>query len=305
MKTLSLGLMITAVGVGAAAAALGTIGTRVESIGKKVEDFNKRRGVALQNMEREWAFGGTAVRKYAAEVERLDKKIASLTGRKAALHSLGEQHAKNRADLTGRTAEIGAIWGMRRMLDAPVSAYVRQDDALNALQVAMMRKDGTVDGSYEALKRQTNVLAYRGETLLREAIQDAAKLNLLRYSRAPIIDMIGELVGVARPLAAPAGTTLQFVFAPSTQVRTIPAGTTAQAGTVAFALAADIAVPANATSVAGKALCSESGIVGNGFVAGQVNAMAQALPGFASMAVANVETTAGGAEDARPTRLAA
>lgn len=42
-----------------------------------------------------------------------------------------------------------------------------------------------------------NIIAYR-ESLLREAIQDAAKLNLVRYSRAPIIDMLGENIGVVR-----------------------------------------------------------------------------------------------------------
>ena len=42
-----------------------------------------------------------------------------------------------------------------------------------------------------------NVLAYR-ESLFREALQDAAKLNLVRYSRAPILDMLGENVGVSR-----------------------------------------------------------------------------------------------------------
>ena len=39
---------------------------------------------------------------------------------------------------------------------------------------------------------QTNIIAYR-ESLIREAIQDAAKLNLLRYSRKPVIDMLGQI----------------------------------------------------------------------------------------------------------------
>ena len=142
---------------------------------------------------------------------------------------------------------------------------------------------------------QTNIIAYR-ESLVREAIQDAAKLNLLRYSRAPVLDMLGELVGVARLEAAPAGVTLQFTFAAAAMARTIPAGTMAQAGEVAFALSADAAVPAGAVSVAGAAACTVAGLIGNGFVAGQVNALAAPVAGFADLAVTNTTTSAGGAE---------
>jgi phage-related baseplate assembly protein len=42
-----------------------------------------------------------------------------------------------------------------------------------------------------------DVMSYR-ESLMREAIQDAAKLNLVRYSRGVMLDMLGENVGVAR-----------------------------------------------------------------------------------------------------------
>lgn len=142
---------------------------------------------------------------------------------------------------------------------------------------------------------QTNIIAYR-ESLVREAIQDAAKLNLLRYSRAPVLDMLGELVGVARLEAAPAGVTLQFTFASAAMARTIAAGTMAQAGEVAFALSADVAVPAGAVSASGVAACTVDGLTGNGFVAGQVNALAAPVAGFADLSVTNTTTSAGGAE---------
>lgn len=42
-----------------------------------------------------------------------------------------------------------------------------------------------------------DLIAYR-ETLLRAAINDAARQNLVRFARAPMLDYLGELVGVHR-----------------------------------------------------------------------------------------------------------
>ncbi len=42
-----------------------------------------------------------------------------------------------------------------------------------------------------------DLIAYR-ETLLRAAINDAARQNLVRFARAPMLDYLGELVGVIR-----------------------------------------------------------------------------------------------------------
>ncbi|MEO1750733.1 baseplate J/gp47 family protein [Thiofaba sp. EF100] len=42
-----------------------------------------------------------------------------------------------------------------------------------------------------------DIIAYR-ETLLRAAINDTARQNLVRFARAPMLDYLGELVGVTR-----------------------------------------------------------------------------------------------------------
>jgi phage-related baseplate assembly protein len=42
-----------------------------------------------------------------------------------------------------------------------------------------------------------DLIAYR-ETLIRAAINDAARQNLVRFARAPMLDYLGELVGVSR-----------------------------------------------------------------------------------------------------------
>jgi phage-related baseplate assembly protein len=146
-----------------------------------------------------------------------------------------------------------------------------------------------------------NVIAYR-DKLMREAIQDAAKLNLVRYSRGVILDLLGENIGVARLDAAPAECTLRFSFDPAPLVGTIlPAGTGAATnsgtGAVVFETAGDVLVPAGATEVSARAVCTVDGTVGNGFVAGQVARLYSAQPaGLAVSAVVNVTTTSAGAD---------
>jgi phage-related baseplate assembly protein len=106
---------------------------------------------------------------------------------------------------------------------------------------------------YEELTGLTlYVIAYR-DKLMREAIQDAAKLNLVRYSRAPILDYLGENIGVPRLGAAPALCTLRFTFASAPLVNTaIAAGTAVAAGGGGAATALIFATTNAATVPAGS-----------------------------------------------------
>lgn len=151
---LSLGITLTLIGASAAAGALGTVGQRVDSIGQAIDKLKTRQKTALGNMDREWVWGGNSVKKYADEVDKLDRKIQTLATRQERIRNLGEQMNKNRQDMSARYGDLMTAYGMSRMLGAPVEAFVRQDDALNSLQVAMMDKNGQVGASYEALKRQ-------------------------------------------------------------------------------------------------------------------------------------------------------
>lgn len=83
--------------------------------------------------------------------------------------------------------------------DLPEPEFVARDPAQIVADVVadFERETGRTLYPAQVERLLANVLAYR-ESLLREAIQDAAKQNLLRYARAPALDMIGELLGVAR-----------------------------------------------------------------------------------------------------------
>ena len=83
--------------------------------------------------------------------------------------------------------------------ELPEPSFVDRDPATIVAAIVAQFEAETGRTLYPAQVERllANVLAYR-ETLLREAIQDAAKLNLLRYSRSTALDMLGELLGVAR-----------------------------------------------------------------------------------------------------------
>lgn len=161
----------------------------------------------------------------------------------------------------------------------------------------------------QAERLLVNVIAYR-DKLMREAIQDAAKLNLVRYSRAPILDYLGENIGVPRLSAAPALCTLRFTFASAPLVNTaIAAGTAVAAGgggaatTLIFATTNAATVPAGSLSYDVPATCQTVGAKGNGFVAGQVNKLQSATPGLQVTNVANTNTTSAGADAENDDRL--
>lgn len=140
-----------------------------------------------------------------------------------------------------------------------------------------------------------NLYAYR-ESLVRDAIQFAGEQTLLAFAVFPMIDYIGQLLGVTRLPAQGAITTLQFTLQnPLSLAYAIPAGT--QAGTsdgqFIFATDANLTISAGATSGSVAATCTAPGTGANGYLAGQVNVLLN--PNVLIAAVTNTETTGGGA----------
>jgi phage-related baseplate assembly protein len=139
-----------------------------------------------------------------------------------------------------------------------------------------------------------NLYAYR-ESLARNAIQYAGQQNLLAYAIFPMIDYLGQLLGVTRLAAQGATTTLQFTLASSLSVAyTIPAGT--QVGTndgqFAFATNEALTIPAGQTSGSVTATATVPGAGANGYLVGQVNV--QLNPSVLVQAVTNTTVSAGG-----------
>jgi len=145
------------------------------------------------------------------------------------------------------------------------------------------------------------LIAYR-ETLIRIAIQEAAKQNLLPWARFPMIDCLAQIVGTSRLPALPARVPIGFTVVAGAE-RTVPAGTRVRAKDrkAIFATDADITIAAAATFASGWATCEVPGTVGNGYVAGQVSELVGTLA-FAAT-VANTATSGGGTASEDTERL--
>lgn len=118
-----------------------------------------------------------------------------------------------------------------------------------------------------------DLIAYR-ELLLRIGIQEAAKQNLVEYAAFPMLDYLGELVGVTRLSAQPARTTLRFTLsAVQTFDVLIPAGTQVETkdGKYIFKTASDATIKAGLTTTEVDAVCETAGAAGNGYIAGEIN----------------------------------
>lgn len=140
-----------------------------------------------------------------------------------------------------------------------------------------------------------DVIAYR-ETLVRVGIQEAAKQLLVAFARAPMLDYLGELVGVTRLPAQPATTTLRFSVETALATNLlIGAGTRVEGGdgTVVFATDEDVTLQAGQLSIDAAATCEEPGAGGNGWQPGQINSLVDDLGDF-DIAAVNVTVTADG-----------
>lgn len=146
--------------------------------------------------------------------------------------------------------------------------------------------------------------AYR-ETLARIAIQEAAKQNLIAYARFPMIDILGKLLGADRIPALPSLVPLRFTLPSSGTERTIPEGTRVRSKDrkAIFATQVDVTIPADETTGDVVGMCEAPGLVGNGYIAGQIVELVSpgALP--FSVTVANTGTSGGGTASEDTERL--
>jgi phage-related baseplate assembly protein len=139
-----------------------------------------------------------------------------------------------------------------------------------------------------------NLYAYR-ESLVRNAIQYAAQQNLLAFAIFPMLDYLGELVGVTRLVAQSATSILEFTLSIALTVPiSIPQGTLAGTsdGQYSFATDSVLVIPAGALSGSVSASAVQPGAGANGYLPGQVSVLLN--PSAIIASVSNTVITAGG-----------
>lgn len=148
-----------------------------------------------------------------------------------------------------------------------------------------------------------DLMAYR-EMLVRSAIQDAAKQNLVRYARAPMLDYLGELVGTYRLAALASQTTLQFSVESALLTDTLlPAGTRVSASdSFVFATDSDVVMKAGELSITVTATCTQAGVTGNSWQPAQISTLLDEIDDI-DFTVTNIASSAGGADEETDDRL--
>lgn len=130
----------------------------------------------------------------------------------------------------------------------------------------------------------------------RALIDQASKMNTLRYAVGDYLDHIGALFGTLRLAATAARTTLRFTVSEvQGSAITIPAGTRATPdGRLYFETEAVCEIPAGQEYIDISAVCTDVGSVGNGFLSGQINKMVDLIPFIGE--VTNTAESSGGTD---------
>jgi phage-related baseplate assembly protein len=148
-----------------------------------------------------------------------------------------------------------------------------------------------------------DLIAYR-EMLLRVGIQEAAKQCLVEYAAFPMLDYLGELVGVTRLAASYATTVVRFTLTGAQEFDvTVPAGTRVETKDREYTFATEEAatIAAGGTSADVNAVAETAGAGANGYLAGEINALVDAVAYVAS--AANTTTSADGSAEETDDRL--
>ncbi|PIT50718.1 baseplate assembly protein [Snodgrassella communis] len=141
-----------------------------------------------------------------------------------------------------------------------------------------------------------NTYAYR-EALTRQQVNEAYRQQHVRFATGLMLDLCGDDVHTPRLQAQPAQTTLRFQakLAGKEQV-VIPKETRVTVDSLIFATVEAGLLTATNSSIELVAVCQSTGVVGNGWSAGQINTLADHLSDIAEVKVSNITTSSGGVD---------
>ena len=139
-----------------------------------------------------------------------------------------------------------------------------------------------------------NTYAYR-EMLTRKALNEAYRQQHPRFATGLMLDLCGDDVNTPRLEASAARCTVRFTLAAGhNQAIEIEAGTQIAAGATVFQTASSGTLSPSSRSLDLEAVCTQTGVSGNGFAAGQINTLDSPIDGVTA---ANTTVPAGGADE--------
>jgi len=184
-------------------------------------------------------------------------------------------------------------------MSLPEPDFIQRDPVVVTAEIIAQYEQITRKTLYPAQVERIliDIISYR-ETLIRIGIQEAAKQNLLSFARAPMLDYLGELVGVTRLQPQNALIALRIsVATPMATAAFVDGGTrvTSNDGAIQFFLNERVEIPAGQLYVDTKATCAVVGVIGNGWQLGQINQWYDD-PGNPNLTVLNTSISSGGTE---------
>lgn len=141
-----------------------------------------------------------------------------------------------------------------------------------------------------------DLISYR-ESLIRIGIQEAAKQCLVEYAVYPMLDYLGELVGVTRLAAQASACEIRFHLTGAKLYNvSVPAGTRVESGGggVVFETTDNLVIETGETYGDVSAVCQTAGVLGNGYAVGVVNSLLDVVEHIES--VTNITETSGGSD---------
>lgn len=130
----------------------------------------------------------------------------------------------------------------------------------------------------------------------RNIIDFTGKMNLLPYATGDYLDHIGSMLNVTRLAASNAVTTIEFTLS-EIQANNIiiPEGTRISAdGEILFATNEALIISSGSLTGQVKATCTAAGVIGNGYLPGQLKRLTDIFP--YEISCVNITESAGGSE---------
>jgi phage-related baseplate assembly protein len=138
--------------------------------------------------------------------------------------------------------------------------------------------------------------SYR-ELLVRNQIQDSAKQNLLAFARFPIIDYLGDFLGVYRLPSQAALTTIELNLVEGHGDIVVPSGLRVQTtdGRVTFEIIQDVPVLTGVNTATVTAIAQQFGKLGNDYAIGTISVILDPQPYLST--AENTTVSEGGSDE--------
>lgn len=180
-------------------------------------------------------------------------------------------------------------------LPAPNMQDPNYDNSLAELKSNYKQTTGTYPQASYPESFLLEQLAYEKEMMI-ELINHESRQNLLAFAKAERLDHYGFWLQTPRLKARGARTQIKLTFAEHSQSITIPRDyqLRAEDNQTLFNIEEAAVLPTGTNTVTLWATCTQTGIKGNGFVAGEIKQTISPLPYLAS--AVNISVSSGGAE---------